>query len=187
MNVKDDQSPTKADEAASDDNQIAVHEGDELETPEILLEEIEDLLADAGVSRDDPRAQRLLADVRTVVAYQGPIPPPAVLAEYNRTIPGLGNEIVEAWKQQREHRIAMEQELFGGDSKRMNRGQICAVVIAVTSILTAGLVGVFGSAWAAGAIVVAGVGGPAAAMILAQRFPSLSQSLEAGEEPPPEK
>jgi uncharacterized membrane protein len=91
-----------------------------------------------------------------------------MLAEYDKHIPGLAERIIGAWERQRGHREILERQSADRAETRMDKGQNNARTIAVVSIIGAVIVGIWGS-WAAAAfIVIAGVGGPNAATVLAR-------------------
>ena len=99
--------------------------------------------------------------------YSGPIPPPAMLAQYNEIIPNGADRILTMAENQQAHRHALEKSVVDSDiaqSKRgTNTGAFCLVVAYVTSgiiaytghdgvaIAISGTVSVvFGGAYAAG-------------------------------------
>jgi uncharacterized membrane protein len=98
--------------------------------------------------------------------YAGPIPPPSMLAEYNKAIPGLGDRIVGWVEKQSEHRRSLEDIRTRGAEDRMKRGQMLASAVAVTGVVVAGITAIFGNPWAAGMIAIVSVGGPTAAVAL---------------------
>jgi uncharacterized membrane protein len=69
-------------------------------------------------------------------AFSGPLPPPDVLADYERVQPGLGREIVDQWKAETRHRHTTIDGLRKTDQEAMlayyqgeRRGQYFALVI----------------------------------------------------------
>jgi uncharacterized membrane protein len=93
--------------------------------------------------------------------------PPEILAQYEQEFPGLGYKLVEWTEQQRNHRQSLEKQRTDGSEKRMERGQFIAGGVALWGLTIAGLVAVFGNAWAAGIIAIVAIGGPTSAIWLA--------------------
>lgn len=70
--------------------------------------------------------------------FQGPIPPPAALAEYDRIHAGLADRIVAMAEKQMMHRQELERVVVTGESKRANRGQWFALIIGIAGLGVAG-------------------------------------------------
>lgn len=81
-------------------------------------------LQDAGVAK-------VTKLERTAVAlqYEGPLPPPYMLREYDEAIPGAGERILCEAERQAEHRRAMESKLVEGTVSWNKRGQTFAFVV----------------------------------------------------------
>ena len=62
--------------------------------------------------------------ITLTAAHSGPLPPPAMLREYNQVIPGLGDAIVNEFKAETSHRRSTQRI-----------AQVGAIVIAVLSII----------------------------------------------------
>ncbi len=140
--------------------------------PEELLDALQGILEQIGIGEDDPRARVVISEVRTLVGYRGPIPPPQMLAEYERVHPGLAKRIVDAWDDQARHRKQLEAQMTGGAEARMNRSQVFALAVALAGLLVAGAVGIWGSWVAASVIAIVAVGGPSAATVIARYLPA---------------
>lgn len=83
------------------------------------------------------------------IGYQGPLPPPEMLRQYESVVPGLGRRIPDLWESQVRHRQRLEERLLDHQIRMSNRGFwgylfITLVLIAVGTYLlaTKGLVGV---------------------------------------------
>lgn len=135
-----------------------------------IMEAVRAFMEEAGF-KDDPRAKVILQAVRTSTFHQGPIPPAETLRAYDAVVPGLAQQIVAAWNEQRAHRLALEKDLTRGIEARMNRGQWLSFAVALAGLALAAVVGIWGSAFAAAVIAIVGVGGPTAATWLARRTP----------------
>lgn len=135
---------------------------------EELVSALKAILVEAGIDLDQPNAQTILSVVQTGHSYSGPIPDPESLARYESIIPGLGREIIDAWHEQRRHRMKLEAEATEGSSDRIDRSQRNSMIIALVGLIVAGIAGVWGG-WAAAAVIaLVSVGGPNAATILAR-------------------
>ncbi len=65
------------------------------------------------------------------LSFSGPIPPPAVLREYNEILPGAAERILRSAEIQSTHRQELEKIIVTGDDKRATRGQIFAGCISL--------------------------------------------------------
>lgn len=140
----------------------------ETPSPGELADALRGIFEQLGISEDDPRARIVISEVRTLIGYRGPIPPPEMLAEYDKILPGLANRIVEAWEAQFQHRKDLENSTTRASENRMDRSQRNALIVSLAGILMAGVVGIWGN-WVAAAIIVAvAVGGPNVATIIAR-------------------
>ncbi len=67
--------------------------------------------------------------------FQGPIPPPEILAKYEEIVPGAAERIIAMAELQGEHRRSLEKVVVNKDIGRATRGQIFAFLIAMTIII----------------------------------------------------
>lgn len=105
---------TPGEEASSTANKMTAapvrDEDAEVEKFEHVLEGVvEDPAQRVEISRVLVAAQKKL--------FSGPIPPPEMLDHYNQVIPGLGQQLVTAWRDESDHRRAME--IRDKDSERI--------------------------------------------------------------------
>ena len=85
-----------------------------------------EVVSQSPIRKDLPiniRAQRL--------QYQGPIPPPAMLDEYEKICPGSAQKIVEQFQKQSDHRIYLEKKVIDSDIKKSFRGQVFGFLVAI--------------------------------------------------------
>ncbi len=54
-------------------------------------------------------SRAVIAVTQEMSLHQGPLPPPGMLAEYERVVPGLGARIVEQWESETKHRREYEK------------------------------------------------------------------------------
>lgn len=69
------------------------------------------------------------------MSFEGPIPPPDLLRQYNEIIPDGANRIVRMAENQSGHRIELETTVIKGDNKRANWGLITGFTIGVLIIV----------------------------------------------------
>ena len=123
-------------------------------------------------SEDSETRRALIRQIQTV-AYQGPIPPPEMLADYDNMVPGLADRIVRKWEEQQEHRQKLERTAVERDEERMDRSQKYALAVALAGLGMAAALGLAGAnPWIAGVIAVVAVGGPASAVLIGQSLAS---------------
>jgi uncharacterized membrane protein len=105
--------------------------------------------------------------------YAGPIPPPAMLKEYDSILPGLADRIMRMAEQEAEHRRNVEAQLLAAqiaDAQKYRRveiiGQLCGLLIGFAAIGAAVYAGVHGAQWTGSLIGTTGVTGLVTAFIL---------------------
>ena len=79
--------------------------------------------------------------------WQGPLPPPAALEQYNDIVPGGADRIVRMAEQEVEHRIKTEQAIVKGELAAGQRGQYLGAAVAFLALLLAALLAYLGSPW----------------------------------------
>ena len=95
--------------------------------------------------------------------FQGPLPPPGLLQEYERIHPGTAERILQQFERETQHRHLLEQKIVeaqieaqGAEIPALRLGQIFAFVIAVVGLLCAAYCVVHaktsGGAWAGASI-----------------------------------
>ena len=65
--------------------------------------------------------------------YSGPIPPPAMLEQYDRIVPGAAARILKMAEDQSAHRQELEKKAIGSDVRNSLLGIIAAFVIALSA------------------------------------------------------
>ncbi len=69
------------------------------------------------------------------MSFQGPIPPPELLRQYNEIIPDGADRIVKMAEAQSAHRIELESTVIHGDNKRANWGLVTGFTIGIVIIV----------------------------------------------------
>lgn len=132
-----------------------------------------------------PQEKRVL--IRQIIAqhYQGPLPPPAMMEDYDRIIPDGANRLMNLLEQQTSHRIAMEEKLVSGNILVTRTGQLIAAVLSVFFGLVAAFLGYFGHDVLAGSIGVTTIIGLAVVFVLGKEPGQRDVDSEADVNPPP--
>jgi uncharacterized membrane protein len=76
-------------------------------------------------------------------SWQGPIPPPDALREFNEIIPDGANRILSMAERQSAHRIELEKLNLRGDIARSNLGMWFAFILASGAIIAGSCVAIF--------------------------------------------
>src|SRR2546425_4173862 len=71
---------------------------------------------------------------RISASWEGPLPPPGVLQQYNNAFPGCAERLVAMAENQSKHRQDLERTVVAGNDRRADRGQIIGAFLAVLSI-----------------------------------------------------
>ncbi len=79
-----------------------------------------------------------LQQVEITESWAGPIPPPAILQQYEQVLEGSAQSIIDSFVKQGDHRRSLEREYLDADSRRADRGQILAFVLALAFLIVAG-------------------------------------------------
>lgn len=119
-----------------------------------------------------PKAIKQVTAQQQIIQFSSPIPPPEILALYEKTHAGLINEIVELTKIQNDHRRNLENKQIDAQiihqEKRDSEakcGQIFAFIISLVAIACSMYTAIKGHGGAASAIGLVGLTGLAARFI----------------------
>jgi uncharacterized membrane protein len=104
---------------------------------------------------------------QTVIAqFSSPLPPPEMLANYERAQPGLINKIIEMTEKESNHRRELEKQKLLAEVESLHRGdtlisraQIFALIIAVLTIVGGCTTAILGAPIAGGIIGITGIAG----------------------------
>jgi len=118
------------------------------------------------VSQPPKSAENLRQIVRQEISAQftfsGPLPPPAILAQYNEAVPDGAERIIVMAETQAKHRMALESRVVDADIRRANWGLAAGFVVALVFLLVSFLLIDRGKEWpgaALGAIDLVGLVG----------------------------
>lgn len=101
---------------------------------------------EAGLENN--RGTRVVA----AASYEGPIPPPAMLREYDLIIPNGADRILKMAESQLAHRQALESKVVSGDALRSWVGLIAGVTVALAILAVSGVLIWNGHDWAGTAL-----------------------------------
>jgi uncharacterized membrane protein len=111
--------------------------------------------------------------VTSAVGFSGPLPPPALLQQYNLVFPGAAERIVAMAEREATHRQDIERglvELQITDSQRRfsesRFGQICALLITLSGMGVGAYTALHGHEIAGSILGVGGIGGIVTTFIL---------------------
>lgn len=86
------------------------------------------------------KEEEILVEIREILlarSFSGPLPPPELLAEYDKIAPGCAEKIIQQFISQGNHRMRLEKMVIEGDTKRANWG--------LAAGFTLGLIGLIGA------------------------------------------
>jgi uncharacterized membrane protein len=67
--------------------------------------------------------------------FSGPLPPPALLKQYDDVAPGAAERILKKFESQTDHRIRLESVVVWTGSIKELGGLVCGFIIAMTAII----------------------------------------------------
>jgi uncharacterized membrane protein len=92
-------------------------------------------------------------------SFSGPLPPPALLREYDAICPGFADRIVALAEKQTAHRISIESMLIEADTKKSWYGIACGFIVALVCVGCGTTCILFGHDWAGSTLVTGALGG----------------------------
>ena len=69
------------------------------------------------------------------ITYEAPLPPPHMLEQYERIMPGISHRLVERMERQSDHRISLETKKMDADIVSERKGQLFAFILAGLALL----------------------------------------------------
>ena len=91
--------------------------------------------------------------------FIGPIPPPDVMEQYEKTLPGSADRILKMAENQSKHRQSLEKQRLFFSNREVHLGQIFGFLIGAIAIVTGGYTALSGAPIPGGFIGTAGVVG----------------------------
>ena len=122
-------------------------DGESGNLPERKVEEI--VKKNAPQLRPEQR-ERVVHEVTELVAhYQGPIPPPGFLAQFDEVVPGAADRIIKMTEGNMAHRMKMERTMVRGDLALKAMGMGCAFFALLAMLALVGLAVYLNHPWIA--------------------------------------
>ena len=87
---------------------------------------------DLDTRQPQPPARRVSTSIS---AFQGPLPPPEILEQYNRIVPNGAERIVSMAESQMRHRQTLESAVVNGNITAQSRGQTMGFILGLVAIL----------------------------------------------------
>ena len=91
-----------------------------------------------------PSLRRLEVSASLSQSFSGPLPPPEVLAQYDELMPGGAQRIISLAEEQARHRMGLENFVVKSESTRSFQGLVAGVVVAISFLLGAVVLGLNG-------------------------------------------
>jgi uncharacterized membrane protein len=73
--------------------------------------------------------------MRASLSFEGPLPPPGLLAQYNDAAPNGADRILAMAERQAAHRQELEKIVIHGDARRADRGLYSGTAIVLLSVV----------------------------------------------------
>lgn len=109
----------------------------------------------AGVPQPPTEHILVTQQTRFSAQYQGPLPPPEMLAAYDEVKPGTADRLITLLELQTNHRIDIEKTVIYGSVRRADRGLVWGGVVALTGMLASAGLGFSGHEASAVALGIA--------------------------------
>jgi len=120
-----------------------------------------------------------------ITAYHGPLPPPSMMAEYEKVVPGFSQKLVESFIKEGDHRRQSESAALNAAISRAERGQWLGGALAVFFGCIALYLGDKGHDWLAGGVFTGTIISIIVVFVLGQRPDRAPE--EPSEDAPEEK
>lgn len=106
------------------------------------------------------------------VEFQGPLPPPDILIQYNNIQPGFAERIVAMAEKEQAHRHSLEGTVVSSSFKEAQRGQQYGLLIGVVAIIAGAVTAIAGAPVPGAIIGGGGVIGLVSVFVLGRFFPT---------------
>jgi len=113
--------------------------------------------------------------------FSGPLPPPAVLKQYDDVAPGSAERIIKKFESQTEHRIKLESIVVWTGSIKELGGLVCGFIIAMTAIIGGIYTALQGLPFLGGSLSFSGLAALVGAFLMTTFW---EPEEEAGPDPP---
>lgn len=86
-----------------------------------------------------------LREFIAAASFSGPLPPPQILEDYNRIVPGSANRIIAMAERQADHRRRLEAQVISSDVTNSRIGLLCGLVIGLGGLVAATIIAIYGN------------------------------------------
>ncbi|MBI2095892.1 MAG: DUF2335 domain-containing protein [Candidatus Omnitrophica bacterium] len=111
------------------------------------------------MSESNPPARPASQITATSTSFEGPIPPPQVLQQYNNIVSNAAERILRMAEKQSDHRLDLEKRVVYSNVKKSYVGMGLAAVIALYGLHIAKEIAINGNPATAGIIATLDIGG----------------------------
>ncbi len=98
--------------------------------------------------------------------FQGPLPPPEILAAYKTVLPGSPERVFTMAEKEQQHRHDVENAMISGALKQQTKGQVLGFILALLFGAASFILGLKGQTWLAGILGTSTVIGLAVVFVL---------------------
>ena len=95
----------------------------------------------------------------TASSFEGPIPPPQILQQYNNIVPNAAERILRMAEKQSDHRMDLERRVVYSNVRKSYAGMGLATLIALYGLYIAKEIAISGNPPTAGIIAALDIGG----------------------------
>ena len=107
----------------------------------------------------NPPARPSTQITATASSFEGPIPPPQILQQYNSIVPDAAERIIRMAEKQSDHRMDLEKKVVYSNIKKSYAGMGLATIIALYGLFIAKEIAINGNPATAGIIAALDIGG----------------------------
>ena len=111
-----------------------------------------------SVAESNQSVEKITAVARRTT-WSGPLPPPAVLEQYDALVPGAAERIFRRWEKQSDHRMEMEKATGESDSRRSDKGLLFAFILSLIIISSGTYIAVYVQPWVGASIIGGNIAG----------------------------
>lgn len=139
----------------------------------------------ASVADDDttPRSENSSKTIAHHIEqrFSGPLPPPKILEQYERVLPGSAERILKMAEKEQGHRHSVEKTETDGIFGLQRRGQLFGFLIAISAFLIGGILVYLGHDWVGGILMGATVVSLVTVFVVGSRKKQEQEDDEADE------
>ena len=110
-----------------------------------------------------------ISEKLSVTISAGPIPPPDIMEQYEKTLPGSADRILKMAENQSEHRQSLEKQRLSFSNREVHLGQIFGFLIGAIAIVTGGYTALSGAQIPGGVIGTSAVIGLVSVFVIGSK------------------